>query len=661
MNETRELRAPATPIWKAAMPLTRRLQRFTLPAALGTLCLVLALLATLQYRWAGELSEAERTRLRAWAKARAEAFARDFDRELTRAFVELQPDADALQRRDLSGYASRFEGWRRGAAHPALVSAVFLIEGDGAGPRLSRFEASRRAFEPIPWPPRLDALRERADALAHAVASPAAPGHGRVPPGPPPEPPRAWPLDLIVEAVPALLIPAPLVSVRRFEPAAGAPGPRVEIDARPLSRLIAVVLDRNYLVRGLLPALAERHFGVGEPGYNLVVERREDRSVVWRSNAAAPLPGSGDAAVELLELRFEETMHELGAGPGAATARLGARAGPDVVSFGATVAGPVRGAAVAGAVFARRFGPGPARVAGGRWRLVAAHPAGSVEEVVAASRVRNLTVSFGILVLLGASAALVAVSAQRAARLAARQVEFVAGVSHELRTPVAVICSAAENLADGVVAGADVRRYGAMLRDEARRLAQMVEQVLEFAGTASRRRTPRRDPLDLTRLLERVLERHARDARERAVRVVREVAPALPPLLGDAEALERAVDNLVGNALKHAADGGSLRVAAGTEPDGVWIAVGDRGRGIPADELPHLFEPFYRGRGTSTSQVRGFGLGLALARRGVEDNGGRIDVASAPGRGSVFTIHLPAGAPAPGSEPAADGVAHPAG
>ena len=103
--------------------------------------------------------------------------------------------------------------------------------------------------------------------------------------------------------------------------------------------------------------------------------------------------------------------------------------------------------------------------------------------MVAADRRRNLLLSFGVLLLLAVSMALIIVSTQRARRLARLQMEFVAGVSHELRTPVAVICSAADNLAEGFVGAKDqVKEYGALIRNEGRRLAGMIEQILRFAG-----------------------------------------------------------------------------------------------------------------------------------------------------------------------------------
>ena len=122
----------------------------------------------------------------------------------------------------------------------------------------------------------------------------------------------------------------------------------------------------------------------------------------------------------------------------------------------------------------------------GRWQLLIKHRAGSLEAAVTEARRRNLVISFGILLLLAASVGTIIISTGRAQKLARQQVEFVAGVSHELRTPLAVICSAGENLADGVVeAPAQVSQYGALIRNEGRRLTKMVEQGL---GLRARRR-----------------------------------------------------------------------------------------------------------------------------------------------------------------------------
>jgi two-component system, OmpR family, sensor histidine kinase SenX3 len=282
--------------------------------------------------------------------------------------------------------------------------------------------------------------------------------------------------------------------------------------------------------------------------------------------------------------------------------------------------------------------------------------------VVGAHRRRNLAVGFGILLLLGASVGLVVVSSQRARRLAERQMEFVAAVSHELRTPVSVICSTAENLADGVVSDpTQVRVYGGVLRDEGRRLGQMVEQVLEFAGTMHRGARPHLEELAVGSVVDGALEAFAGPLESAGFTVVKDLPGDLPAVRGDALALRRALQNLIENVLKYGAGGRwlGLRAAAGDGGREVHVTVEDHGQGIAASDLPRLFEPFVRGDAARAAQARGFGLGLALVRRVAEDHGGSVAVDSVPGRGSAFTLRLPAAPPAAPSREATDALPHP--
>src|SRR5690606_3868302 len=132
---------------------------------------------------------------------------------------------------------------------------------------------------------------------------------------------------------------------------------------------------------------------------------------------------------------------------------------------------------------------------------------------------------------------------------------------------------------------------------------------------------------------------------ETGATLTREIAPGLPPVLADAPALRASVQNLLANALKYGGPRPKLEVSAttGAGPGGreVRIAVTDHGLGIAPAELPHIFEPFYRGREAQVRQIHGNGLGLAIVKGIVDAHGGRVTVQSRPGQGSTFVLHLP--------------------
>jgi signal transduction histidine kinase len=282
--------------------------------------------------------------------------------------------------------------------------------------------------------------------------------------------------------------------------------------------------------------------------------------------------------------------------------------------------------------------------------------AGGLTEVVTAARRRNLGISFGVLILLGTSVTLLVTAARRAERLAGQQMEFVAGVTHELRTPLAVIRSAGENLADGLVRDrSQVCSYGALVRDEGRRLSEMVEQVLELAGAESGRPPGPRRLLRVGQLVNDALASCDPALRAAGVKVETDVPAGLPSVLGDEAALGRALRNLFDNAIKYGGDSPwlGIRARAGDGEREVLVTVEDHGLGIAAEDLPRIFEPFYRGRHLSSQPIHGSGLGLSLVRRIVESHGGRVVVERGGGGGSAFTIRLPAhgeAAPVPTAE-----------
>jgi signal transduction histidine kinase len=259
-------------------------------------------------------------------------------------------------------------------------------------------------------------------------------------------------------------------------------------------------------------------------------------------------------------------------------------------------------------------------------------------------RQRDLAFSFGILVLLVLSMGMLLISTRRAQHLARLQMEFVTTISHELRTPLTVIGTAADNITRGVVAGKQqIAQYGALIQAQTRQLTSLVEQVLLFAATRQGRQWHNFHPLDVSDVIQSALGNTADLASSSQFTVEREIEPNLPPVVGDSSALSQCLQNLINNALKYGKKEKwvGIRARFDTAANEIEISVSDRGIGISPADMPHIFEPFYRGSSVIAEQVRGTGLGLALAKSIAEAMKGRLTVVSTLGKGSVFTLRLP--------------------
>jgi two-component system OmpR family sensor kinase len=181
-----------------------------------------------------------------------------------------------------------------------------------------------------------------------------------------------------------------------------------------------------------------------------------------------------------------------------------------------------------------------------------------------------------------------------------------------------------------------------MIESEARRLGDMVECALQYARLSSRGLLMR-VPLAPADIIEAAI-RSASTALEGST-VQRSIAGGLPLVLGDAAALQSAVQNLIVNALKYGGPNGWVGVRAersSAHQPGVRITIEDRGPGIAAEDLPHIFEPFYRGADALVRRPHGSGLGLSFVQHVVAAHNGRVTVTTTQGSGSAFTIHLPA-------------------
>lgn len=588
------------------MPLFTDRSRASLVAT-TVLVLLLVVLGTLQYRWLGQVAEAERARARASLAAAAARFAADFDLEIgdiAACFVPAASPGMSVPARLVARYDCAVS--RSGRAR--LIAEVDYVERRSSGETaFFRLDPISRRLDALDWPASLVTLRNRLERGPDS-ASPGFGGRRR--------------FEAIDGDLPGLVLP---------EVPEGVVGSR---DAFETADVVLVRLDPAYLRGTLFPDLARRHFGSGRlENYDVTILRRGDPAhPLYVDHPGAAGSPVGDATADLLTLRIFEDARRFGMERGAHTpGRPGSgTGGPDRLRLRPRL----------GAGDGQRLFPGP-------WRVVVAHRGGSLNAEVARARRRNIAVAFGILAILAVSGAMLIVSTRHAQLLARQQIDFVTSVTHELNTPLAAIRSAGQNLADGVVSdGEHVRRYGSLIESEGRRLSEMVTRVLDFAGIQTGLRSYRMRPLSVGAVVDTVLARCRLAAEERGIRVERQVAADLPPILADEEAFGRALGNLVDNAIKYGGGQRWLRVLAWLAADGsrpeVAIAVEDRGPGIRPSERRSIFQPFYRGAGPAAEGVAGSGLGLALVRPIVEAHGGTITVESNDGGvGARFTIRLP--------------------
>ncbi len=231
----------------------------------------------------------------------------------------------------------------------------------------------------------------------------------------------------------------------------------------------------------------------------------------------------------------------------------------------------------------------------------------------------------------------------RMRRLERVRSDFVANVSHELRTPITSIKGFVENLRDGAVGNPErAARFLKIIARQADRLNAIIEDLLLLADVEKDTESdgPLVEAADMARVLNEAAEDCAPAAQDRGITVnvdcPKDLTAKVNPIL-----VEQAVTNLVDNAIKYSGEGSTVEVNAMRGESGVEISVSDHGAGIAADQLPRLFERFYRVDKARSRQLGGTGLGLAIVKHIAEAHGGSVSVESAPGKGSVFTIRLP--------------------
>ncbi|HUR20557.1 MAG TPA: HAMP domain-containing sensor histidine kinase [Vicinamibacterales bacterium] len=625
--------------------------RFRLALPIGLILLVVVL-GALQYRWLGQVSEAERAQLQRSLNQRAREFADDFDREIGLAYSVMSLDEESVGDGDpYQAMDAHYAIWKGRARYPDLVKALYFSRADNVSSErtLHRLVIGTGTGEDLAWPQSLQpvqrALIRTLPALMPGVRT------------------QLFSLNRsgIVESVPALIIPVAQPATRVASPSVGG-----KIDSgmvvtfqTPSSAVVIVELDREVLARRMLKELVDKHFPDGDASrYHIAIRGAgpvplfmrgvTDADTVTTMNADASASFFSTPHMEMaaralaegkaVQWQFETSTEARTVEGRAMSTRLPAAGGNVSIMVreqtGASVAGPEP------FVVATLSG----------WTIALRHGAGSLDAAVNQARRRNLAISFSILSVLAFGVGIIVANARRAEKLAAQQMDFVATVSHELRTPLAVIRAAAQNLSAGVVEDPGrAKRYGELIESEGRRLTDMVEEVLEFAGLSGQRRALALKAVDPVSLVREVVGASSALIAAAHAEVDLKIGDDVPLVNGDEEALRRALSNLLANALKHGRDGHWVGVSVTRHPvegrpkgsEEVHVAVSDRGRGIDAEDRARVFEPFYRGRHAVDQQIQGYGLGLSLVQRIAEAHGGRVALSTELGQGATFTLQLP--------------------
>ena len=601
----------------------------------AALLILLGLLAGLQYRWLGTISDDERERLNNRLQTDVRRFGEDFNREIQNAYFNFQLAANSWREKNYTDFNQRLDFWRERTAYPNLIKDFYFVETGDASDAVGRYDWQNKTFEKAEWTEKLLGLKPQ---FAEDKFQP------------------------IAENIPALLLPVHdgegnfnrIVTLRTPNldgeklPPGSMPKPTLEMPKR--FGVLVIELNADTIKNQILPDLAKKYFG-DAADYKIAVVNRDNQAIFQTAELTAtdananlfnlaPDNFSFFANRDLLTTIGEERRGN--SNSSVIVSRIETRSAKSVENA------PLEKQTDAEIKILRTEEKPRVKIFqaerlpdGGVWTLNVQHSAGSLDQFVANTRRKNLAISFGILSLLAASIGLIFISAQRAKRLAERQIDFVSAVSHEFRTPLAVIRSAGENLTDGVVQNPNqIAQYGTLIKREGVKLSAMVEQILEFAGARSGKRKYDLRETQIEKIIEDALAECEPLIREKDFTVEKEIAKNLPLVTADEKALSQTIQNLIANAVKYSNGTRWLKISAANGGGRIKIVVEDKGIGIAPKDLKHIFEPFYRAKAVVDEQIHGNGLGLSLVRQTVEAHGGRIEAESQIGKGSRFTIEL---------------------
>lgn len=614
---------------------------------LGVLFLALCVLAFVQYRWVTQLAKAERQQAGANLSAALEDLEGDFDIEVTRAFLVFQLPAARV-----TTEAQLYREWMLHAPYPRLIRGVYVTQTGASGSVPQEVLAGEPPITMAEWK---KAARRLAMPFTGVVVASEAFRTGMSFRNNPPE--REITVSGAQPNLPMRIGANPAFFYPMIPAVPDAAGPRVIRRAGALLRLqdgvtakgspslgpprfTLVVLNENYLRETLLPALIKRYFPSAEYEIEVVDTSHGSRQkVIFRSRAVRSGASFGNPDGSIAIFHVSPDCFPRASTGGFQTAGTGGQEQVPILGVSQILA--LRPSACVDP------GGSARRADAGLWKVLVKYRAGSLSAAISGLRNRNFFLGGSVLLVLALGIAMLVILTDRAHSLAEMQTEFVLGISHELRTPLTVIRLAAENLKHGLVENSEqAHQYGEIIQTHAAGLSSMVEDTLALARIQSGGPAPQTGPCSTELIAKTVLHETELLAQEAGMEIELDLAPDLPPIHGEAGSLARCVENLIRNAIKYAAPGRLIAIRArkanrSAGGEYVEIAVEDRGPGISPQDLPHIFEPFYRGNGKESAQVPGVGLGLTLVKRVVEAHRGIVEVTTGDGAGTRFAILLP--------------------
>jgi len=222
--------------------------------------------------------------------------------------------------------------------------------------------------------------------------------------------------------------------------------------------------------------------------------------------------------------------------------------------------------------------------------------------------------------------------------------KFVAEVSHELKTPLTTIGTYTETLLDNYPVGDEMTiSFLKTIHNETDKMTNLVKNLLTLSRFDAQSVELKKEFFDPCIMVRDIVETFRIESENKKQKLVYNQVNEVPPILGDIFQIERAIKNIISNAMKYTPEGGSIHVFVGSAYGEVYVKIEDTGKGIPEQDLPHIFERFYRVDKARSREQGGTGLGLAIAKEIIENHGGTISMESKLGEYTKVTIKLPPG------------------